>query len=30
MMTGNHFSWQDVYSSYGCSLDFEGTADDDG
>ncbi|MGQ0798450.1 MAG: hypothetical protein ACT4OI_11420 [Methanobacteriota archaeon] len=30
MMTGNHYSWQDVYTSYGCSLDFDASADDDG
>jgi len=30
MMTGNHYSWQDVYTSYGCSLDFDAAADDDG
>jgi len=29
MMTGDHFSWQDVYASYGCPLEFD-VSDDDG
>ena len=29
MMTGDHFSWQDVYASYGCALEFD-VSDDDG
>lgn len=29
MMTGDHFSWQDVYVSYGCSLELD-ISDDDG
>jgi hypothetical protein len=29
MMTGDHYSWQDVYASYGCSLELE-ASDDDG
>jgi hypothetical protein len=29
MMTGDHYSWQDVYASYGCSLELE-TSDDGG
>lgn len=29
MMTGEYYSWQDVYSSYGCSLELE-ASDDDG
>jgi len=30
MITDNHYSWQDVYASYGCSLSLDGTSDDDG
>jgi len=29
MMTGDHYSWQDVYTSYGCSLELD-ASDDDG
>jgi hypothetical protein len=29
MRVGEDHSWQDVYSSYGCSLDFD-VSDDDG
>jgi hypothetical protein len=29
MDTGEDHSWQDVYASYGCSLDFD-VSDDDG
>jgi len=29
MDTGDDHSWQDVYASYGCSLDFD-VSDDDG
>jgi hypothetical protein len=29
MMTEEHYSWQDVYASYGCSLELE-ASDDDG
>ena len=28
MMTGDHYSWEDVYASCGCSVEFE--ASDDG
>ncbi len=28
MYAGEDQSWQDVYASYGCSLDFDGSDDD--